>query len=95
MTLREPVARMYSYFSMQLRFGWSPINHMGKNPCMQRRLRALLQSKEQRHAAALLLAGGSGASSRSAGNGRRLAQTRAATANPATPRCVSLPKRSW
>ena len=74
-TLREPVARMYSYFSMQLRFGWSPINHMGKNPCMQRRLRALLQSKEQRHAAALLLAGGSGASSRSAGNGRRLAQT--------------------
>ena len=22
-TLREPVARMYSYFSMQLRFGWS------------------------------------------------------------------------
>jgi hypothetical protein len=34
-TLREPVARMYSYFSMQLRFGWSPINHMGKNPCMQ------------------------------------------------------------
>uniref|UniRef100_A0A7S3C3H0 Sulfotransferase domain-containing protein n=1 Tax=Haptolina ericina TaxID=156174 RepID=A0A7S3C3H0_9EUKA len=44
-TLREPVARMYSYFSMQLRFGWSPINHMGKNPCMQKRLRALQQRK--------------------------------------------------
>ena len=47
-TLREPIARMYSYFSMQLRFGWSPINHMGKNPCMQRQLRALLQEKEAR-----------------------------------------------
>jgi [heparan sulfate]-glucosamine 3-sulfotransferase 5 len=45
-TIREPVARMYSYFSMQLRFGWSPINHMGKNPCMQRRLRELLRRKE-------------------------------------------------
>ena len=32
-TLREPVARMYSYFSMQLRFGWSPINHMGEPTC--------------------------------------------------------------
>ena len=47
-TLREPVARMYSYFSMQLRFGWSPINHMGKNPCMQRRLRELLAAKQER-----------------------------------------------
>merc|ERR1719240_1746711 len=47
-TMREPVARMYSYFSMQLRFGWSPINHMGKNPCMQRRLRELLRAKEER-----------------------------------------------
>ena len=46
-TLREPVARMYSYFSMQLRFGWSPINHMGKNPCMQRRLRELLAAKQR------------------------------------------------
>ena len=45
-TLREPVARMYSYFSMQLRFGWSPINHMGKNPCMQRKLRELLKRKQ-------------------------------------------------
>mmetsp|Transcript_1402 Transcript_1402/g.4424 ORF Transcript_1402/g.4424 Transcript_1402/m.4424 type:complete len:469 (-) Transcript_1402:129-1535(-) len=45
-TLREPIARMYSYFAMQLRFGWSPINHMGKNPCMQRRLRELLRAKE-------------------------------------------------
>jgi len=45
-TLREPVARMYSYFSMQLRFGWSPINHMGKNPCMQQRLRELQRQKE-------------------------------------------------
>lgn len=50
-TMREPVARMYSYFSMQLRFGWSPINHMGKNPCMQRRLRELLRYKEARAAA--------------------------------------------
>eukprot|EP00966_Prymnesium_polylepis_P096860 2244206-Prymnesium_polylepis.1 len=33
---------------MQLRFGWSPINHMGKNPCMQRSLRALLAAKEAR-----------------------------------------------
>ncbi|KAL1499458.1 hypothetical protein AB1Y20_011662 [Prymnesium parvum] len=47
-TLREPVARMYSYFSMQLRFGWSPINHMGKNPCMQQQLRAILKEKEAR-----------------------------------------------
>jgi hypothetical protein len=46
LTLREPIARMYSYFSMQLRLGWSPINHMGKNPCMQRTLRALKASKE-------------------------------------------------
>ena len=45
-TVREPVARMYSYFSMQLRFGWSPINHMGRNPCMQRRLREVLKAKE-------------------------------------------------
>ena len=45
LTLREPIARMYSYFSMQLRLGWSPINHMGKNPCMQRRLRAILAAK--------------------------------------------------
>lgn len=45
-TLREPVARMYSYFAMQLRFGWSPINHMGKNPCMQRRLRAIRGGRE-------------------------------------------------
>ena len=51
-TMREPVARMYSYFSMQLRFGWSPINHMGKNPCMQRRLRDLLRLKEKRAIAA-------------------------------------------
>ena len=41
LTLREPIARMYSYFSMQLRLGWSPINHMGRNPCMQQRLKAL------------------------------------------------------
>ena len=46
LTLREPIARMYSYFSMQLRLGWSPINHMGKNPCMQRMLRTLKVSKE-------------------------------------------------
>ena len=46
-TLREPIARMYSYFSMQLRFGWSPINHMGKNPCMQRALREILATKQQ------------------------------------------------
>ena len=50
-TMREPVARMYSYFSMQLRFGWSPINHMGKNPCMQRKLRELLRAKEARASA--------------------------------------------
>ena len=52
LTLREPIARMYSYFSMQLRLGWSPINHMGKNPCMQRRLRDLLRLKEKRAIAA-------------------------------------------
>jgi len=46
LTLREPIARMYSYFSMQLRLGWSPINHMGKNPCMQRMLHTLKVSKE-------------------------------------------------
>ena len=40
LTLREQ-CRMYSYFSMQLRLGWSPINHMGRNPCMQQRLKAL------------------------------------------------------
>ena len=51
-TMREPVARMYSYFSMQLRFGWSPINHMGKNPCMQKTLRELLRKKEAKAAAA-------------------------------------------
>ena len=49
-TLREPIARMYSYFSMQLRFGWSPINHMGKNPCMQKSLRTLLREKQARSA---------------------------------------------
>jgi hypothetical protein len=56
-TVREPVARMYSYFSMQLRFGWSPINHMGKNPCMQRSLRALLKRKEEAAAAKRAAAG--------------------------------------
>jgi len=59
-TLREPVARMYSYFSMQLRFGWSPINHMGKNPCMQRALRSLLRAKEARVAAGAAGAGSLG-----------------------------------
>jgi hypothetical protein len=70
LTLREPVARTFSYFAMQaralspavparvliidvvlvmsqLRLGWSPINHMGKNPCMQQQLRALVRSKEE------------------------------------------------
>lgn len=37
-TIREPIARLYSYFAMQLRLHWSPIGHMGKNPCMQRLL---------------------------------------------------------
>jgi hypothetical protein len=59
-TLREPIARMYSYFSMQLRFGWSPINHMGKNPCMQRSLRALLKAKEAQVAAGVPPAGAQG-----------------------------------
>lgn len=46
LTLREPVVRIFSYFSMQLRLGWSPINHMGRNPCMQERLTALLARKK-------------------------------------------------
>ena len=38
-----------SVFALPLpRLGWSPINHMGKNPCMQRTLRALKASKEAR-----------------------------------------------
>eukprot|EP00965_Chrysotila_dentata_P183498 6059227-Pleurochrysis_carterae.AAC.1 len=35
---------------VQLRLGWSPINHMGRNPCMQQRLRALLQRKQSAEA---------------------------------------------
>ena len=62
-TIREPVARMYSYFSMQLRFGWSPINHMGRNPCMQRRLREVLRAKEARAAAAATAAAAAAAGS--------------------------------
>ena len=74
LTLREPIARMYSYFSMQLRLGWSPINHMGKNPCMQRALRALKASKEARpeaRAGAGAAAGGHGSngSSKAGSNG--------------------------
>ena len=74
LTLREPIARMYSYFSMQLRLGWSPINHMGKNPCMQRALRALKASKEARaeaRAGAGAGAGGHGSngSSKAGSNG--------------------------
>ena len=74
LTLREPIARMYSYFSMQLRLGWSPINHMGKNPCMQRALRALKASKEARaeaRAGAAAGAGGHGSngSSKAGSNG--------------------------
>lgn len=29
LTLREPIARIHSYLRMQLRLGWSPIDHMG------------------------------------------------------------------
>ena len=56
----RPLPRRYSYFSMQLRFGWSPINHMGKNPCMQRALRSLLRAKEARVAAGAAGAGSLG-----------------------------------
>ena len=69
LTLREPIARMYSYFSMQLRLGWSPINHMGKNPCMQRTLRALKASKEARAGAGA----GAGAGREARATGRGLA----------------------
>jgi len=44
-TIREPIARMYSYFAMQLRFNWSPIGHMGKNPCMQDLLLRISQER--------------------------------------------------
>jgi hypothetical protein len=47
-TIREPIARLYSYFAMQLRLRWSPIGHMGKNPCVQK---SLLQiSRRRAHA---------------------------------------------
>jgi len=65
LTLREPIARMYSYFSMQLRLGWSPINHMGKNPCMQRRLKEIKQQKDDAAAAR----GGGGGRELSGGGG--------------------------
>mmetsp|Transcript_350 Transcript_350/g.1109 ORF Transcript_350/g.1109 Transcript_350/m.1109 type:complete len:451 (-) Transcript_350:505-1857(-) len=42
-TIREPIARLYSYFAMLLRLDWSPIGHMGKNPCMQRHLLQILE----------------------------------------------------